>query len=35
MPDTPEQIVTRYLDRFAEIRSTGPLEDCAYLHRSP
>jgi hypothetical protein len=23
MPDTPEQIVTRYLDRLAEIRSTG------------
>jgi hypothetical protein len=23
MPDTPGQIVTRYLDRLAEIRSTG------------
>jgi hypothetical protein len=23
MPDTPEQIVTRYLDRLTEIRSTG------------
>jgi hypothetical protein len=23
MPDTPEQIVTRYMERLAEIRSTG------------